>query len=405
MLSVTNLSYGRRDGWRWSVRVKVYPEAIGCTVFLITAVLLAACGGGGASSTPSMSGGMGGSSAATSVATQRNVAGSALASVSDGVDFDEWGPSGGISSLALQDAVSVESVHTQSTGGTCQNGVEFSQSSTGEGQVTQTIEIFYDQSCTEPFKLITQTITFSSSGGSVQGSEEVWDQAGSVVAYKTYSLAFTLSSGHVTSIVAQKSVAPAPSASPLFQVGESCVFGTSNPIDCGAGNVLTISQPSASPSPLDESIGFAGTATGTFVTPSPSPSATPPSWGQPNELQIDLNGTGYTGAVGALTLASSTLPAWTISGGTQVLTLTGTVTLGFGGPEWGGGAMSSISLDESALGLTVTLTSSKGGKLSGNVTNASGTVVATMSLDYSGTGTITYSNGTTAQVIDWIILG
>lgn len=387
------------------MRKRGYSGAIGFIVFLIVAVVLAACGGGGTSSTPGMSGGGATNSSAASVASQRNVAGSALASVGDDVDFDEWGPSGGISTLALQDAVSVQDVHTQSASGTCQNGVEFSQSSTGSGQVTQTIEIFFDPSCTEPFKLITQTITFSSSGGSIQGSEEVWDQAGAVVAYKTFSLAFTLSNGHATSIVAQKSVAPAPSASPLLQVGESCVFGTSNPIDCGAGNVLTISQPTASPSPLDESIGFTGTATGTFVTPSPSPSASPPSWGQPNELQIQLDGTGYTGAIGALTLASATLPAWTISGGTQVLTLTGTVTLGFGGPQWGGGAMSSISLDESALGLTVTLTSSKGGKLTGDVTNSSGTVVATITLDYSGTGTITYSNGTTAQVVDWIILG
>lgn len=381
------------------MRKNTYSGAIGFTIFALVAAL-AACGGGGTSGTPSLSG----AGKIVSIATQRNVAGSALASVGNDVDFDEWGSPGGISSMAVQEALAVKEVRVQSETVTCQNGVEFSQSSTGDGEVTQTIEFFYDPACTEPFKLIVQTITFSDTGGSIQGTEEVWDQAGNVVAYKTFSLGFAVSNGNLTSIAMQKSVAPAPSASPFLQVGESCLFGTANPVDCGAGNVVTISQPTASPSPLSESIGFTGTVTGDFVTPSPSPSASPPAWGQPNELQLQLNGSGYSGAIGALTLMAGTPPAWTISGGSQVLTLTGTVTLGFGGPRWGGGVMSSINLDETALGLTVTLTASNG-KLTGSVTNGGGQVVATMTLDYSGTGTITYSNGTTAPVVDWIILG
>jgi hypothetical protein len=387
------------------MRGKNYSGAIGFTILVIVAATVAACGGGGAAGAPSLGGAGGGK--IVSVATQRNVAGSALASVGNDVDFDEWGSPGGMSEMALKEAATIEDVHTESeTAPTCQNGVEFSQSSTGQGEVTQTIEFFYDPACTEPFKLIVQTISFSNTGGSIQGTEEIWDQTGTVVAYKTFSLGFAISGGRLTSIAMQKSVAPAPSASPFFQVGESCLFGTSNPVDCGAGNVVTISQPTASPSPLNESIGFTGTVTGDFVTPSPSPSpsASPPSWGQPNQLQLQLNGSGYTGAVGALTLSAGTPPAWTIAGGTEVLTLSGTVTLGFGGPRWGGGVMSSIDLDETALGLTVTLSSSND-QLTGNVTNASGQVVATMTLDFSGTGTITYSNGTTAPVVDWIILG
>jgi hypothetical protein len=53
----------------------------------------------------------------------------------------------------------------------------------------------------------------------------------------------------------------------------------------------------------------------------------------------------------------------------------------------------------------VTITSAGFGKLSGAVTQtATAQAVATMSLDFSGTGTITYTSGEVDQVKDWIIV-
>ena len=222
----------------------------------------------------------------------------------------------------------------------------------------------------------------------------------------------------------QHSVAPAPSASPFAAQGQTCLFGADQPVDCGNGNVVTIDQPSASPSPVSEMIGFDGTITGAFATASPSapasasptPTSSPPAYSawwnnQPNQLQLTIDGSGYTGALGALSLAAGTAPAWTIAGGAQASTLTGTITLGFGGygggdPGCGAGAMSSINLTLNDLtdGLTVTLASSGGRHLTGNVTNASGSTVATISLDLSGSGTIAYTSGAVDQVKDWVVV-
>jgi hypothetical protein len=69
--------------------------------------------------------------------------------------------------------------------------------------------------------------------------------------------------------------------------------------------------------------------------------------------------------------------------------------------------MTSINLTllDTADGLTVALTSSGFGQLTGAVTEtATGASVATMSLNFSGTGTITYSNGSVEQVQNWIIV-
>lgn len=217
----------------------------------------------------------------------------------------------------------------------------------------------------------------------------------------------------IGSIAVQKSVAPAPSASPYATSGYSCVFGTGDATDCGSGNVISL--PSASPSPL--SLGFVQTTVGTFSTasPSPSPSASADAGTQggwnlpPSQLQFQINGAGYSGPLYGLTLAPGTLPAWTISGGQEVTTLRGTATSGFGGfgngVSCGAGVLSSLSLTLTDVtdGLTATLVSS-GGMLSGAVTNSSGATVATISLDRSGTGTITYTNGTTSVVKDFVVL-
>jgi hypothetical protein len=72
----------------------------------------------------------------------------------------------------------------------------------------------------------------------------------------------------------------------------------------------------------------------------------------------------------------------------------------------GGAALSnlSVTLRDTAGGLTLTLAPS-GNMLARSVANASGTTLATTALDYSGSGTVTYSDGTTSMVRDFIVIG
>jgi hypothetical protein len=411
---------------------------------------------------------------------QRSLATAALSVAGSSIELDQFGSQDGLLSQLLNFGHNVARTHRSKPRDTgtpqCNNGVEYSWSNSN-GQVDQTIEFFYDSACTQPENLITLNATFSSAGGNATGTQETWDTNGVVIGYQTYTATFTPGiDGGIGQINVLKTSAAAPSASPSSQSGFTCLFNTGNAVDCGSGTVVSI--PLASPSP--EEVGFEQTVVGTFVTPSPSPStsASPapspttstspepsegPNWGHggggghggppgggwqggPSGLQLQINGIGYSGALGALTLAAGTPPAWTITGGTQNATLTGTAFIGFGGFNhghgggWhddrrthdhggggnggggggnggggggsspggpGPGSMTSIdlTLNDTADGLTVTITSAGFGKLSGAVTQtATGQAVATMSLDFSGTGTITYTSGEVDQVKDWIIV-
>jgi hypothetical protein len=399
---------------------------------LLAIAIFAACGGGGSVPPSTGSGGTNPSSPSSSNTTAKtqSAANSALAVTGNSLDVDQFGSSGGIMSFAIQRAIAARNGKAPATAspGSCQNGVEYSQTNPGNGQYNVTIEFFYDSACTQPRKLITMAINFSSTGGIINGTEELWDMGGNIVDYKTDEGTFTFAanSNQIAQISVERTVAAQPSATPFAENGFTCVYNTSNPIDCGNAVVATINDrqidpqvsaspstspaasPTASPTPFE--IGFTGTVQGTFQTPSPSPSPSGMSTMSPNfgwnpqnvELQLTIAGTGFTGATQSMTIAPATAPAWSLTGGTQVTALSGTATIGFGPSAMMSNA--SITLVDSADGLTITLTSIAHGGLSGTVTNGSGQAVATVTVDANGDGTINYTSGATAQIRDWVIL-
>jgi hypothetical protein len=411
-------------------------RAIRSFVAICAIAIFAACGGGGGgggSISPSTGSGAssGSSSAATTAAKEQSVASSALSVSGNSLDVDQFGATGSIGIQAIQRALASRNGTVSATATpSCHNGVEFSQSGSN-GSYMQTIEFFYDSACTQPRKEITLNITFSTSTGTFTGTEELWDTSGNVVDYKTDTGTFDFSGQQVTQVSVQRTVAAAPSATPFAENGFTCIFNSGQAVDCGNGIVATINNPqldphiwqnmgpspspsasptSPTPSPTPYEIGFTGTVTGTQTTPSPSPSASPssaPSWGgwnpQSFDLQFTVAGTGYMGATQSMTIAPATAPAWTMTGGTQVTTLSGTATIGFG--QDATMSTANITLDDTADGLTITLTSvgNRGG-LSGNVTNSSGQTVATVTVDANGDGVINYTTGATAQIRDWVIL-
>ncbi|HTA40457.1 MAG TPA: hypothetical protein VK760_15335, partial [Candidatus Acidoferrales bacterium] len=221
---------------------------------------------------------------------QRSLATAALSVAGASIELDQFGSQDGLLSQLLHfghDNARRRKLrpHDGSTP-VCKNGVEYSWSSGGSGQVDQTIEFFYDAACTQPFNLITLDATFSSGGGNATGTQETWDQSGNIIGYQTYTATFTPGvNGGIGQIVVQKTSAPAPSASPFSQSGFTCLFNTGNAVDCGSGTVTNVAL--ASPAP--EEVGFEQTVVGQFVTPSPSPapsasaSASPEPSGSPGD--------------------------------------------------------------------------------------------------------------------------
>jgi len=392
-----------------------HSHAIRFGIFSIATVAVAACSGGGGSgsaspSTVTASATAAGQFVATSVAQQHIAAGSALQAASASIDINQFGTADGALISAINEARSAAAANASSSGvTTCHHGAEFAFSSTGSDSAVVTIDYFYDPQCSVQYKTLVLDITFSGTGGAATGTEQVFTPSGTTIDYQTYTISFVdASSGNqLASLTVAKTISAQPSASPYASAGYSCAFGSDRSTDCGNGN--TIALPSASPSPF--SVGFEDTTVGSIVTPSPSASLSAASAGNQGaqaQVQLKIDGAGYISSLGGLTLAAGTTPAWTIGGGQKVTTLAGTVTSNFGGQGMGGncgsGAMSSIdlTLTDTADGLVATLSSS-GTKLTGTVTS-SGATVATISLDRSGSGTISFTNGTTAAVKDWVIL-
>ena len=355
--------------------------------------------------------------------TQRTIAGAALSVAGSTINLNEFGSNDSRTVQMLRHGRSISHKRTPHTvAPNCNHGVEYSYSSTGFGNVTESLEFFYDALCTMPADLYTLNATYTSAGGTAESTETTWDRSDNVTGFKMFSISFaTGGDGGLTNIVVQK---VNNQGTNLYSSGFTCLFQTGNAVDCGSAvistvqtnsnarmhpNTVTTPTPSATPStpPTPGEVGFAQTALGQYVTPSATRRSNDHGWNNGTSgLQLQINGAGFAGPNGSLSILADTPPAWLISGGTQVDTLTGTATIGFGGFQHGHdgwrdgrsrtpngfcpGAMSSIALTlvDSANGLTVSLTSNNRGQLTGSVTQtATGQPVATMALDFTGTGT------------------
>jgi hypothetical protein len=396
----------------------------------------AACSGNGMTSTPN--GASSGYMPAAKVAPghghatldhQRNLAGSGLAAIGAGLQIKRYASPKGFLVWVMRHGNELS--HTlrphvpaptpAPTAPPCQYGVEQRWSSSGPGQISASIEYFYDFHCTRPFQLSTLNANFpgTNQSGTGVGTLEFWNPQGSVVSYATNVVVYTalqVKNGTNPSVLSVlNTIATAPGAVPYASDGVSCGYGLGTDVDCATGVVETVGYSPA------QMLGFAQSFSGDFAndaTPTPSPTATPivkvpptiaydPAWSNgENKLQLAIQGSGFSGAPGSLQLGqpSSSVP-WTIDGGQQVSSLNGNASFGFGwNGSWGNGGLENVNLTLNDLsnGLVATFTSTQWGGIAGNVTQ-NGQKVATIAVDLAGFGTINYTNGQRGQVRDWII--
>jgi len=120
---------------------------------------------------------------------------------------------------------------------------------------------------------------------------------------------------------------------------------------------------------------------------------------------VNVNGSaaGYSGALDALKLAAGTAPNWVISGGTTTDSATLTGALAFN--SLGIASSGTMTVTDSADQGSVTFTATSTGDTGAITDTATGKTVATFTVDQSGNGTVTFSNGTTAQISAWQLLG
>lgn len=355
------------------------------------ALLLSACGSP-SSVTPVQNSG---STNVQSVPVQRTEAASSLATAQS---MQNGGPFGGANVPLLSTIVREGAVKMRYAKGAPVKRATFSEadlswSECSDGQESGSTEssptdfesgerTFYDAACTQLATDAYIHLTNNAVGSintaniSIAGTLLKESQSGTVVSYDTIT-----GSATGTSPTLQVSIefnhAANQTASPTAQFGEACAITieSSAPQTCGLGSVAHIQSASAD-------YGVTMTESTTYGSTSSSVSGTV---------------TTYSGAYNALSLGSGTFPAWTVSGG-QVLS-TATLT----GTESDSG---SFTLTDSKADATTTMTMSSGGAVTGTIKRTStGATVATFTTDAFGDGTITYSNGTTATISDWIVTG
>ena len=308
-----------------------------------------------------------------SIATQRNAAQAALAA--------EFGV--GILTLIFGQGTSQSFTGsgTVSTPGVCTNGVIVSVVSM-PSTVTTTIDVFYDPVCTKILSHIVLVQTLTSPGNaSLSGTATFTSAAGAVIAYNTLSGTVTKSGG-TTSFSVTGTAAPSPSAPAIASFGLSCsVTGSAN--TCGFGGVQNLSFLNAE---FGNTFSFNGTQTGNTNTGGATLKA-------------------YASALNAMTLSPSGSTSWTITGGgNPLINDAGTFTVTIGAFNLATAIGISLSDVTSDVTATANMTSGPFGNTAGNVTQISnGATASFYGVDGTGSGTILFSDGSTAPVGGFII--
>jgi len=268
--------------------------------------------------------------------------------------------------------------------GPCNAGIEYSVTVVSLTEADLYLKLFYDASCTNLFESSFLDIVASgTSSASANGNAVEYNTSGSLIAYQTFQEMLTDIGTSSAAISIRTANSASQSASPFELLNMACTIGSSN-IGCGSGEIvhnqaLNQDQGESALMTVSES------ATNTAVT-----------------LPITGSGTQYTGNLNALSITAGTFPAWILSGGTAAgaASFSGQIVYSTVGLPMSG----TLTVTDAANNATVTLTLN-GTQSSGVVTQtSSGTTFATFTIDQYGNGTITYANGTTADISQWQIV-
>lgn len=387
-------------------------------VAAVCAAALSACGGGGGSSPSTGSltpGGAGATPTPTpapvsiqTVSVQRSDATQALTSYSGVSAVATFGGVGGASALSVRRAIdsaaarvtegyrqgyrAPQSTSPRQTQGVtysaCANGIESAQVNVSTSEIQVYTRVFYDAACTSLYEDMFIDVTASSNtSANATGTTTYYTASGTVYDYETLVLTLTgIGTGSGTfSLIAKD--APSVNAPPRASLGVACSVASTS-LGCGFGATISLAALSQD---VGATLGFntsASVTNGDVIVP------------------VSGSASAYTGTLGSLTLAQGTFPNFTISGGS--LANTGTFNGTFTFTSTGILVSGSLALTDAAADGTVTVTSSGTPATSVNGTikrTSTGQVVATFTTDAAGNGTITYGNGTTAQIVGWQILG
>ncbi len=269
----------------------------------------------------------------------------------------------------------------------CANGAESAVNEISQVEIQAYERTFYDAACTHLYQdVFLDLVATSSSTVTATGTDAYYTSSGTIYDYATLALTITVTGANTGTITVQGTDAPSPSAAQTAAAGVACSIN-SNSVGCGVG---AVAHEAAASQDLGDTLTFNATVSTTS-----------------SAVALAINGTGssFAGSLNALSLSAGVFPSWVVTGGTTVDTASFNGSVNFTTSGYVTGM--TLTLSDAADDGTVTIAASgTPAVITGTVKQTStGQTLATFTTDASGNGTITYSNGTTATITNWIVQG
>jgi len=274
------------------------------------------------------------------------------------------------------------------------------QKSTTGNVTTATVDLYYDGSCAQPYIEAAATLTATNATATISISESATylGPAGATlgVLALSESVVFGGTSDAISSVTVDGTGTFTPKdGSPPVSLGLECEI----PASSSTPPPFVCSGAVAQPFPA-LGISLASVAPLTI-------SLTPIAGGGDDDYGVAFSGTQSTsvsGAAGALSITTPTPTTFAIAGSGTAMPANATsghaALFALFSPAPTGWTVTDAK-DGTAFTLNLVSTT----QLTGTVTTAAGATLATVSLDASGSGTITYSAGGSAPVTNWTLGG
>ncbi len=334
---------------------------------------LTACGGGGGggSSIPQPTATPPTNLSQTSV--QRSDAQSALSGVQA---YEEYAGQGSVALTAVRAMHRALSKANPRHPLTCNTspGVNESIVNNGNGTLTVTIEDYYDDLCTVPESTIVWTASLSGDNVTGPATFTEYSNSGAVIGTANAQITFYYNSAQVWTGFSFLLTNVTQNGTALGDVGLACSVNASGA--CTATGIAAVANVPAINAMDGASVSLSVTTSSV-------------------SMQIST----YQGAENALSIAQGSFPDWTISPSSDQ-----TASVSISGQATSTGF--ALTLTDSTNGGTFAITGTASGNVTGTLTNNStGATVATFSVNSQGNGTLTYSNGTQVQIVDYVVQG
>jgi hypothetical protein len=266
----------------------------------------------------------------------------------------------------------------------CTNGVITTTNQTSPTTAVITVDSYYDPTCTTLWAQLTWNVTAGGTTAAGPFSYDDYAKTGAQEGYTSGTLSITFNSALTAATafsVDMNDIATSPTSPSYGQVELAC--GQTSSLNCGFAVIADTAGGSEQGANMTMGAGITMHPAGSY------------------SVTVNVNAQAYTSGANGMSISPGTFPAWTISGGTLENSVAGTLSVLYSGTSTPNSL--SASFTDAQYDTKVTLAASNGG-LTGTISRESASLAA-FSVDVSGNGTITYGNGTTGQIRDWLVIG